>query len=118
MPPDSGGICLGVDSRNHLFAPGLPPGWEVMRGRGEDRRPLDAVLFTELLEFGGHPGDNIRANGTSRKSASLRMLPELGVIPRKLTKYLPPTRLQGGGEDRCPLDAVLFTELLEFRGSV
>ena len=27
MPPDSAGICMGVDSRNHGFAPGLPPGW-------------------------------------------------------------------------------------------
>ena len=27
IPPDSGGICMGVDSRNHRFAPGLPPGW-------------------------------------------------------------------------------------------
>ena len=27
MPPDPGGICMGVDSRNHRFAPGLPPVW-------------------------------------------------------------------------------------------
>jgi hypothetical protein len=27
MQPDSGGICMGVDSRNYRFAPGLPPGW-------------------------------------------------------------------------------------------
>ena len=26
MPPDSGGICIGVDKINHRFAPGLPPG--------------------------------------------------------------------------------------------
>jgi hypothetical protein len=24
--PPSGGMCMGVDSRNHRFAPGLPPG--------------------------------------------------------------------------------------------
>ena len=27
MPPNSGGIRMGVDSINHRFAPGLPPGW-------------------------------------------------------------------------------------------
>ena len=27
MPPDSGGICMEVDERNHQIAPGLPPGW-------------------------------------------------------------------------------------------
>ena len=26
MPPLRGGIGMGVDERNHLFAPGLPPG--------------------------------------------------------------------------------------------
>ena len=26
MPPDSGGICMGVDKRNHPFAPVLSPG--------------------------------------------------------------------------------------------
>jgi hypothetical protein len=26
MPPLRGGICMGVDYRNHPFAPGLPPG--------------------------------------------------------------------------------------------
>jgi len=29
MPPDSGGVCMGVDSRNHQFAHGLPPGWHA-----------------------------------------------------------------------------------------
>jgi len=28
MPPDSGGVCMGVDLRNHRFALGLPPGWK------------------------------------------------------------------------------------------
>ena len=27
MPPDSGGNCIGVDSRNYRIAPGLPLGW-------------------------------------------------------------------------------------------
>ena len=27
MPPESGGVCMGVDLRNHRFALGLPPGW-------------------------------------------------------------------------------------------
>ena len=27
MPPDSSGICMGVDQRNHQIAPGLSPGW-------------------------------------------------------------------------------------------
>ena len=27
MPPPGGSICMGVDHRNHLFAPGLSPGW-------------------------------------------------------------------------------------------
>ena len=31
------------------------------------------------------PGDNIRANGTSQRWTPLRMLPESGSIPRKLT---------------------------------
>ena len=26
MPPLRGGICMGVDKRNHPFAPGSPPG--------------------------------------------------------------------------------------------
>ena len=25
MPPLRGGICMGVDYKNHLFVPGLPP---------------------------------------------------------------------------------------------
>ena len=27
MLPDSGGICMGGDQRNHQLAPGLPAGW-------------------------------------------------------------------------------------------
>ena len=34
MLPDYGGICMGVDSRNHQFAPGLPPGWVEGLGSG------------------------------------------------------------------------------------
>ena len=30
MPPDSGGICIGVDKRNYQVAPGLSPGWRVL----------------------------------------------------------------------------------------
>jgi len=33
MPPDYGGICMGVDQRNHRFAPGLTPGWCGVGGR-------------------------------------------------------------------------------------
>ena len=29
MPPDSGGICVDVDCRNHQYVPGSPPGWCV-----------------------------------------------------------------------------------------
>ena len=32
MPPDSGGIWVGVDQRNHPFAPDLPPGWLAEHG--------------------------------------------------------------------------------------
>ena len=36
MPPDSGGIFIGADLRNHQFAPGLPPGWGgYLLGDGE-----------------------------------------------------------------------------------
>ena len=42
MLPDSGGICIGVDLRNHRFAPGLPPGWfeiwSVAGGKREDQQ--------------------------------------------------------------------------------
>jgi len=31
IPPLRGTICMGVDSRNHRFAPGLPPGWHGPR---------------------------------------------------------------------------------------
>jgi len=34
MPPDSGGICIGVDWRNLRFSPGLPPGWCMDEGLG------------------------------------------------------------------------------------
>ena len=27
LPPDSGGICTGVDKRDHQYSPGLPPEW-------------------------------------------------------------------------------------------
>ena len=30
MPPDFGGSGTGVDQRNHLFAPGLPPEWTAV----------------------------------------------------------------------------------------
>ena len=43
-----------------------------------------------------HPGDNMRLNSSSQKWKPLRMLSESGSIPRKLSKYLPSTRLQGG----------------------
>jgi len=56
-----------------------------------------------------HPGDNVRANGTSQKWTPPRMLPGPGSIPRELTKYLPSTRLQNGvpvrsrwGRGGCP----------------
>ena len=39
------------------------------------------------MEF--HPGDNMRANGTSQKWTLLKMLPESGRTPRKLTKKMP-----------------------------
>ena len=32
MPPDSGGVCMGVDLRNHRFTHGLPPGWVLGHG--------------------------------------------------------------------------------------
>ena len=48
MPPDFGGVCMGVDLRNHRFAPGLPPGWLRcepegglgLLGQGSDRHGL------------------------------------------------------------------------------
>ena len=27
MPPDSSGVCMGVDLKNDRVALGLPPGW-------------------------------------------------------------------------------------------
>ena len=44
----------------------------------------------------GRPGNNIRANGTSQRWTTLRMLPESGRISRKMNKKLPSTRLRGG----------------------
>ena len=37
MPPLRRRICMGVDSRNHLFAPGLPPGPGAYRLDSGDR---------------------------------------------------------------------------------
>ena len=53
MPPDSGGIGVGVDSRDHQFAPGLPPGWlhsEYPVGEGE----TDALKARSLPHPSGH----------------------------------------------------------------
>jgi len=54
------------------------------------------------------PGDNIKANSTSQKWTPFGMLAESGGIPRKLTKYLPSTRLQGG--QGCTLPAAADME--------
>ena len=43
-----------------------------------------------------HPGDSIRANGTSQGWTPLRMLPGSSSVPQKLTQYVSSTRLQGG----------------------
>ena len=48
------------------------------------------------LGYDSHPGDSIRANGTTQKWTPLGMLPASGSIPRKLTQHLPSTRLQSG----------------------
>jgi hypothetical protein len=31
MPPDSGGVCVGVDLKKHRFSPGVSPGWPPLR---------------------------------------------------------------------------------------
>ena len=63
-------------------------------------RPQVLSVFEQLLE------DNIGANGISLKWTTLRMLPESGSISRKLSEYLPSTRLQGreqgGGAPSMP----------------
>ena len=53
MPPPGGGICIGVDYRNDLFALGMSPGWGVgcrVWDVGCERN-LDAV-FGRLLGWG------------------------------------------------------------------
>ena len=57
LPPDSGGICMGVDYRNHLFAPGLPPGrFPALEAMGScwaaerTRNPNPETLIMERVE--------------------------------------------------------------------
>ena len=49
MPPDSGCLCVGVNSRNHQFAPGLTPGWpdhaRVLEGVAESQSSLQGSSF-------------------------------------------------------------------------
>ena len=74
-------------------------------------RRLPHKIVNKLFEGRGAGGaankpseDIIRANGTSQKWTPLRKLPESSSIPRKLSKHLPSTRLQGGEELRMEDD--------------
>ena len=52
MPPDSGGICMGVDQRNRQFASGLPPGRQIWRSlviAGTGRAGIDEILPSFFL---------------------------------------------------------------------
>ena len=46
MLPDSGGICTGVDVRNHRFAPGLPLGWIHLQAASLEN--LDPLFLQRL----------------------------------------------------------------------
>ena len=56
MPPDYGGICMGVDLRNHRlpweidlrFSPGLPPGWPALPPRAPAENPRQGFFFLLL----------------------------------------------------------------------
>ena len=70
MPPDSGGIFMGVDKRNHQFAHGCLPGW---------RGPPPEI-----------------AKMSAQFASPIQMLPPGGSICGRLTQDLPMGCLQGG----------------------
>ena len=87
--PDSG---LGLQVKALRTFPSVP-------GSGQAHRCCQQGLASRGGVNATLPGDNIRENGPPRKWTPLKMLPESGSIPRKLTKYLPSTRLQGGSRE-------------------
>jgi hypothetical protein len=65
-----------VVARKAEGAHAFPAGENVLA-----RRALHPARYGKGVNAANHPGDNIRANGTSQKWTSLRMLPESGSIP-------------------------------------
>ena len=55
MSTDSDGICMGVDQRNHQFAPGLPLGWIAMYLISLDVRddlgPPNNLIHTWIIQI-------------------------------------------------------------------
>ena len=78
MPPDSGGICMGVDLRSHPFAPGLPPGWfspdlcddSAEKALCSITEALSAILTTRPEPRQTKPTDPFSRNSFRRCSAS------------------------------------------------
>ena len=52
MPPLQGGICMGVDQRNHLFFPGLPPGRSLTPSKLSLNQVDETLTFNDLVCFG------------------------------------------------------------------
>ena len=76
MPPFGSGICMGDDSRNHPFAPGLPPGGRKGRGElppragGRDHQPCEVAQIKAWISHRGECFWKIRFRGTSIRFAT------------------------------------------------
>ena len=51
MLPDSGSIFMGVDYRNHQFAPELSPGWAEKEGVGVAPSPAPLAVWGLVLSL-------------------------------------------------------------------
>ena len=79
MPPDSGGICMAVDERNHQFAPGLPLGWGYPARSGGGKADRESQKRDSRTAH--HPG--------GVQGLGVRALPHLGrLISTFLTSIL------------------------------
>ena len=86
---------MGVDSRNHQFTPGLPPGWER---RGEDQ-PARRACQPSAGRPGGESTGSPAASCSARScpSCSVRSLATVGHADKRRTREITTRDREGVG---------------------